>query len=645
MSTPQLTLAGGVLVGLLVFATTVPTDIQQPGTQPSEVVSLQRASQCDNCHGNYAIEHEPYATWDSSMMAHAGRDPLFWATMAIAEQDFDGSGDLCLRCHAPNGWVDGFSTPTDGSALGDDHENGVECALCHRMTNPDGLEHVGVQNPPFIANSGGVNPEPYLGSGMYVLTDSNARLGPYSNVNSNHTSFQSNFHRESEICGTCHDVSNPLVGDLAHNHGAFLPLPPGSFSGVPGDPVDGKAAFNNPPYAYGVVERTFSEHQASAFADLPVSAYPLLPADLQGGILQQAYAAAQLAGTGGNFEDGTIRTFSCQSCHMMPVVGKGANKNGAPQRRDLAVHDLAGGSTWIQDAMLYLDQSNRLVLGGGLDADQQAHLAQGQIQARNMLQSAAQLEVVGKRLRIVNRTGHKLISGYPEGRRMWVNIRWYDQNQVMLREDGAYGDLQVLHRGQQMTVRTLLDHRAPVFQVKPGMTQEWANQLISVGLKPTMVLEYDPVTGTPGRTLADLAAMPDGSAIESFHFVLNNTVLSDNRIPPLGFSYDEALRRNILPVPAEQYGNPGPGGEYLYWHESTLRPPRGAARAEIRLLYQSTSWEYIQFLDLANDGSVAFLAQTGADLLDAWLNTGMAEPEVMASTSWKKFKMTFQPAQ
>ena len=28
------------------------------------------------------------------MMSHAGRDPIYWATVAIAEQDFDGAGDL-----------------------------------------------------------------------------------------------------------------------------------------------------------------------------------------------------------------------------------------------------------------------------------------------------------------------------------------------------------------------------------------------------------------------------------------------------------------------------------------------------------------------------------------------------------------------
>ena len=83
------------------------------------------------------------------MMSHAGRDPIFWSTVAIAEQDFDGSGDLCIRCHTQGGWFDGNSTPTDGSALTTAQADaGVECDLCHRMTNPDGSEHAGIRRGP-----------------------------------------------------------------------------------------------------------------------------------------------------------------------------------------------------------------------------------------------------------------------------------------------------------------------------------------------------------------------------------------------------------------------------------------------------------------------------------------------------------------
>ncbi len=117
--------------------------------------------------------------------------------------------------------------------------------------------------------------------------------------------------------------------------------------------------------------------------------------------------------------------------------------------------------------------------------------------------------------------------------------------------------------------------------------------------------------------------------------MLNNKVVKDNRIPPYGMDYDEAGERNILPVPADQYGNPGPGGTYDHWDEVVLNPPPDADHATVQLLYQPTSWEYIQFLDLANTGASAFLADEGRNLRDAWLATGMAEPRVMATAFWQ----------
>jgi hypothetical protein len=128
--------------------------------------------------------------------------------------------------------------------------------------------------------------------------------------------------------------------------------------------------------------------------------------------------------------------------------------------------------------------------------------------------------------------------------------------------------------------------------------------------------------------------MAAGSHHETFHFVLNNAVVKDNRIPPYGMSYDEARKRNALPVPADQYGNPGAGGTYEYWDQIELNPPAEAVYATIDLLYQPTSWEYIQFLYLANTGQNLFLGNEGAYLLEAWLATDMAAPYVMVSTTW-----------
>jgi len=647
-------------------ADVVPTEIQMPGTQPGEVSNLESPNKCDNCHGGYNSTVEPAHNWRGSMMAHAGRDPIFWATVAIAEQDFDGAGDLCIRCHSTTGWLAGRSTPTDGSGLAASDSDGVDCDFCHKVTNPDNSEHIGMMITPFTANEDNPNDalfdwdeansiEGYYGSGMASLWGGSDKLGPYNDAEARHQFMQSKFHRDRDFCGTCHDVSNPAVGDLAHNHGVQPTAGPVVADGTPGAPVNGKAAFNNPPYKYGIVERTFSEYKSGRisqtlvddYAGLPDTPdYFDLPEDLRGGALEAAYNAATQNGTiDGNYKNPSMpRYFSCQTCHMRAVKGTGANKNGVPVRDDLPLHDLTGGNYWMPEAIEYLDSQGKLRLGGGMSAGLTTAMLDGALRAREQLSLAASLsartEGNNVEVKVVNHTGHKLISGYPEGRRMWLRTEWFDANDGSLGVDGEYGDLQVDLDGNNVpdtTIKTILDldgTNSKIYEAHMGMTQEWAQQLIELGYSANLVLSYDRVTGKVTLTLGELAGSAAGTEHETFHFVLNNTVMNDNRIPPYGMDYESARIRNALPVPASQYGG-APGGTYDYYDEVILTPPAGAVSATIELLYQPTSWEYIQFLNLANTlPAGAFLADEGKNMLEAWLNTGMAEPHVMASTSW-----------
>ncbi len=622
------------LFGAVGAALVVPNEIQQPGTQPREVGNLETPDKCDNCHGGYNSAVEPAFNWRGSMMANAGRDPIFWATLAIAEQDFDGSGDLCIRCHSTSGWYAGRSTPTDGSALTAGDADGVECDLCHKMTNPNNSEHLGVMNPPFLANDEKPLATGYFGSGMLSVSGGSAKLGPYSDAVARHQFQQSKFHRDVAFCGSCHDVSNPAVGDLAHNNGKQATGDPVVASGVPGSPVAGKAAFNNFPYQYGVVERTFSEYYAGALSKTLVSNYANLPADLKAGAIQAAYQAALGAGKGGNYADNSPRYFSCQTCHMRAVTGKGAAMNNAPVRTDLPLHDMTGGNYWMPDVILYQNTNATLRLGGGLTATQINAIKAGKDRAIQQLNLAASLSVSGNTLKVTNLTGHKLISGYPEGRRMWLNIKWYDANNTLLREDGKYDVVASINGAQVKSIVNLSDPNTKIYEAHYGMTQEWASQLLALGYPASLPLSFDRVNGNVAHTLGQLAAQSPGTYHKTFHFVLNNTVAKDNRIPPYGMTYEEARKRNALPVPATQYGAPTGNNAYNYWDEVTLNPPAGAARADIRLLYQPTSWEYIQFLYLANTRQNAFLANEGINLLNAWLATGMAEPYAMATTTW-----------
>jgi hypothetical protein len=708
MKTPGIVLPALVLFLLLPgssgAADVVPAEIQLPGTQPMEVANLESPGRCDNCHTGYndqttaaagdgEPQDEPVTGWRGAAMGNAGRDPVFWATMAIAEQDFDGSGDLCLRCHSTGGWYAGRSTPTDGSGLAASDSDGVDCDACHLMTNPDNSEHIGVMNSPFLANCS-VDPavpdkscdstsEGFYGSGMLSLWAGGDKLGPYQPTVARHQYMQSKFHRDVDYCGTCHDVSNSAVGDLAPGNGTQPGAPHVVSSqdfhgGAPnlGGPVEEKAAFNNPPYAYGIVERTFSEYKSSAMPTTLVSAFTSLPSDLQvtGGSLATTYQAALVAGTGGNYEDGDPRFFSCQSCHMRPTNSAGANKNDARIRPDLPRHDHTGGNYWLADMIKYQDSKGHLRLGGDLSPGQITAIDLAQLRAVEHLQQAASLQVDGNSLKVINLTGHKLITGYPEGRRMWLNIKWYDGSNELVREDGAYGPLfddsgqPVLVENPanelDVQVESILDLHDPntrIYEAHYSMTSEWAATLVATGKPASLVLNFDRYSGEVDATLGDLASQPAGSYQDTFHFALNNVVTRDNRIPPYGMQYDLAKKRNVLPVPADQYGNPGAGGVYQYWDQVDINAlkPENAVSAAITLLYQGTTWEYIQFLDEANNGTDpaeggnAFLGDEGENMLEAWINAEvpvadevagdrkMVPPVVMATATWRGSIDTF----
>jgi hypothetical protein len=232
---------------------------------------------------------------------------------------------------------------------------------------------------------------------------------------------------------------------------------------------------------------------------------------------------------------------------------------------------------------------------------------------------------------------------------MWLNIKWYDANGNPLLdangdtiEYGKYGFITVQWDvngdgsvDENDKVKTIIDPYDPntkIYEAHYGITQEWAQQLTALHGE-ALVLSYDRYNPANEFTLANLVDQAPGTYHETFHFVLNNKVVKDNRIPPYGMSYDKALERNALPVPDNQYGG-GPGKIYEYFDTFHLSAPQGAAAATIDLLYQPTSYEYQLFLLKANTKQNAFLAFEGDYMFEAWLNTGMAAPYVMASATW-----------
>ena len=116
---------------------------------------------------------------------------------------------------------------------------------------------------------------------------------------------------------------------------------------------------------------------------------------------------------------------------------------------------------------------------------------------------------------------------------------------------------------------------------------------------------------------ADLAAILNKSAGESFHFLLNNVIVKDNRIPPSGFTSQALNRRSLASVPANLYQ---PGQNYAEFLIQNI--PDSAVQVTASLYFQTASKEYIDFLE-ANG---ALDAQT---LKQLWISL-KSPPELLA---------------
>ena len=525
------TLAASISVPRSVLTTTV-KDFFMPGTQPGHLnVTIPPSIDCDSCHSAPI-----YDRWRGSMMSQAGRDPLLWAALAVANVDAPNAGDYCLRCHTAKGWLERRSHPADGSALqAADISNGVACNLCHRLVDPvpspmDEATNIDLAIRQALTAS---VPLDYVGSATLIVDPDDRRRGPFSFSLSlpYHTAYQTDFLRQtgdsvtrSRVCGTCHNVDNPVLS-WDEEQGQYWP----NTSAMPPQNITGDQLFP--------VERTFDEWLHSDFA--------------RGGVYAPRFA--------GSKPDGIVRT--CQDCHLPRATGTAADPAFNPVFRDcqttgcLPEHTMVGGNTWTPQ--LLQDPAWRLSAGG-----EGAYLHETLLEAREMLRKAATLNLTLATsdtskiatVRVTNHAGHKLPTGYPEGRQIWINLRAYNASGDLVYESGAY---------DPATGQLLRNPDVKVYEVKQGITPE----------------------------LASLLNKPAG---ESFHFVLNNTIVKDNRIPPQGYLQAQFDQTGLRPVGAIY-------ADGQNWDETVYLLPLETERVHAALYYQTASKEYVDFLR-ANGG-------------------------------------------
>jgi hypothetical protein len=369
----------------------------------------------------------------------------------------------------------------------------------------------------------------FYGNSMFVLDPNGLRRGPRNDAIAPHDVIPSAFHKTGEFCGTCHDVGNVCTTrqpDGTYTYNALnAPTP------------------NTDLHSQFPLERTYTEWKLSAFANGGV--------DMGG----------RFGGTGGPVVS------TCQDCHMPKSVGQACVYG--PERQDLANHDFAGASAWVLEIIgLYTINDP--------DVDQEALLV-GRQKAVEMLQRAADVELLQQcdqlRVRVINNTGHKLPTGHIEGRRVWINVKVFDELDNLIEEYGHYD-----------TAEAELDETSTtVYEMHVGLS--------------------------PGA--AQATGYPAGVTT---HMALADVIVKDNRIPPRGF--DNATY--------EAGGAPAVGAVYAdgqYWADRHFDVPKGAARAEVTVNYQTVTRHYIEALRDANHTD-----NWGNILHDLWMQTDKGPP-------------------
>jgi hypothetical protein len=616
---PVLWLGGiGVAAGSLALAGTglpLPTqlsDFYLYGTQPQTPrppnlpgdLGFNEMTSVENCAGCHATDisvteqpfsySTPYNRWSYSMMSQSFRDPIFLAAMQVTEKVAVASSDSCMRCHAPAGWVQDRGVQPDGSGRNGEliespDRQGVNCISCHRQVDPANnpgvpavdaeiLAALGADRPPNFP-AVGERPGSAIAANGAVFDPEDRRRGPVDlGFFFYHQWLESDFHRQSAMCASCHDVSNAL----------FMKQPDGSYALTPyGQPHPTGNKYDMYP-----MDRTYSEWLKSAFAQGPVtltipnpSTIPVPNEDPTPGAPPEPLANPTLIGryqmdgvtidetTGEKLifrqrnEDGfryvPVAYDSCQSCHQPKSIGTGCDPALGPQSRNVPIHNFAGTNSWVLNAVNDLYPSGETLMER---PEEVTASVQRNLHMRRMA-SDMELSRVGPnlRVRVINQTGHKLPGGFAEGRRMWINVRFLNGAGGVVQELGAYD-----------SATAVLDEASTkVYEAKHG-------------LDAAMALE----TGLPmGPT---------------FHLDLNNKTYLDNRIPPRGFTNAGFEAIGAAPVGATY-------ADGQFWDDTDFAIPAGAVRAEVSVFGQTTTREYIEFLRSHATDVSTIVPQPGVD--------------------------------
>ena len=608
-------LLGGIpllIVTVVLAAVITENDSTQPRGTPLHNTTNQRGQLLDPIVDGFRAaafrgqeQDEIYHNWSGMMMANASRDPAFFAQLSVANHDIielinsmpgepddpntelgeflvdnkldqdifrdpdtgrlepeellPFTADLCIRCHSPVGWLEGRSeppttesphlrgqfwgaalleTPVDASgnprranfAVESEAEmDGLQCDFCHRAKN--NFKRFSRYDGSVMAN----------GSGGYFVATRN----PFDDE----VEPEFDFQEEGVFCGTCHDVTNPLLFTQTLVNGQ-----------VP-----------DPPMMHPI-ERTFTEWYWSDFR----------------------------------------KEESCQDCHK-PMKFLGAQTWLIYPGLDMLWGEV--DQKWRQPPFNYNIPPRRRAWQDAANRNRRFMAREAaRVQIVNTPSGALPGDEVTVNVKVTNKAGHKLPTGYAEGRQMWIHIQVVDARGSMLFEDGVLDPNGVLIRTPETKV---YEH-------------------IALAKDYPFLDEHD----------------------EEFHFILLNFIEKDNRIPPKGFNKAAYTADGAFIIPRDPKDTDYPDGQNWDVTPYTFTiPPDALAPVQVTatLLYQTFNREYMEFLrdhdveptqsfggrarDLPAGGQYANLNLTwGEVLFKLWEDSGQGPPVEMGQA---RFNLSF----
>ncbi len=351
---------------------------------------------CAICHTNLITDQGEDVSidsdWRSTMMANAATDPLWQAkthseilrTPTISE----AIEEKCSRCHMPMANVEAHHEQVPIKIFGEDGFlntnnqfhlmaiDGVSCTLCHQI---QGGDYLGTEE----SFTGGFKID------LFTQKPDRKIYGQYGNPfqnpmrnNVGYTPVYGSHIEKSELCATCHTLyTNPYDENgnpITDNDGNYIKFPE---------------------------QTAYLEWKNSIYGD------------------QQ-----------GNDD------MSCQACHMPKANGKVKIANRPPiiqERDNFGKHYFVGGNIFILNIL----KNNIATLG--LKAEEE-HFDKTIKRTQDILKTSAYIQIGNTTISnnileipvtVVNKSGHKLPTGYPS-RRVWIHLVVKDANNKIVFESG-----------------------------------------------------------------------------------------------------------------------------------------------------------------------------------------------------------------